>query len=87
MCPCRDIKPSNLVMDEAEAAATVYLVDFGGVQAAAAAEGDASQLGSTIIGTYGCSCLPLPHSQNSIVCQHAVSLYASVQRTSRHILV
>lgn len=48
---CRDVKPENIVLEGAKAGGRVFLVDFGGVQAAAAA--DSFALGSTIIGTYG----------------------------------
>ena len=48
---CRDVKAENIVLEGGRAGGRVYLVDFGGVQAAAA--GDALQTGSTIIGTYG----------------------------------
>ncbi|CAK0784475.1 hypothetical protein CVIRNUC_007679 [Coccomyxa viridis] len=47
----RDVKAENIVLEGGAAGGRVYLVDFGGVQAAAA--GDALQAGSTIIGTYG----------------------------------
>ena len=47
----RDVKAENIVLEGGAAGGRVYLVDFGGVQAAAA--GDALQTGSTIIGTYG----------------------------------
>ena len=47
----RDVKPENVVLEGGQAGSRVFLVDFGGVQAAAA--GDASSFGSTIIGTYG----------------------------------
>lgn len=50
-CLCRDVKAENIVLEGGQAGGRVYLVDFGGVQAAAA--GDALQTGSTIIGTYG----------------------------------
>ena len=46
----RDVKPSNIVVGGGKSGGRVYLVDFGGVQAAAAA-GDLP--GSTVIGTYG----------------------------------
>ena len=49
--PRRDIKPDNIVLEGGKAGGRVFLVDFGGVQAAAAGEGFA--LGSTVIGTYG----------------------------------
>ena len=39
------------MLEGGRAGGRVYLVDFGGVQAAAA--GDALQAGSTVIGTYG----------------------------------
>ena len=45
------MKAENIVLEGGAAGGRVYLVDFGGVQAAAA--GDALQTGSTIIGTYG----------------------------------
>ncbi|CAL5229641.1 g13005 [Coccomyxa viridis] len=48
----RDVKAENIVLEGGQAGGRVYLVDFGGVQAAAAA-GDGNQSGSTIIGTYG----------------------------------
>ena len=51
LCLCRDVKAENIVLEGGQAGGRVYLVDFGGVQAAAA--GDALQTGSTIIGTYG----------------------------------
>jgi serine/threonine protein kinase len=46
----RDVKPSNIVIEGGKTGGRVYLVDFGGVQAAAAT-GDMP--GSTVIGTYG----------------------------------
>ncbi|EFN53197.1 hypothetical protein CHLNCDRAFT_32227, partial [Chlorella variabilis] len=46
----RDVKPDNIVIEGGKTGGRVFLVDFGGVQAAAAA-GDS--LGSTIVGTYG----------------------------------
>lgn len=46
----RDVKPSNIVVEGGRAGGRVFLVDFGGVQAAAAA-GDLP--GSTVVGTYG----------------------------------
>lgn len=46
---CRDVKPENIVMKGGDWDGRLYLVDFGGVQAAAAASFQAS----TIIGTYG----------------------------------
>lgn len=51
LCACRDVKAENIVLEGGRAGGRVYLVDFGGVQAAAA--GDALQTASTIIGTYG----------------------------------
>ncbi len=45
------MKAENIVLEGGQAGGRVYLVDFGGVQAAAAR--DALQAGSTIIGTYG----------------------------------
>ncbi|KAK9809971.1 hypothetical protein WJX72_002794 [[Myrmecia] bisecta] len=47
----RDVKPENLVLEGGKAGGRVFLVDFGGVQAAAAS--GSAGLGSTIIGTYG----------------------------------
>ena len=44
------MKPDNIVIEGGKTGGRVFLVDFGGVQAAAAA-GDS--LGSTIVGTYG----------------------------------
>ena len=67
-CPRRDIKPANLVLERGRAGGRVYLVDFGGVQAVAAADGDDSQLGSTIVGTYGC--IPSAGSPNSPLLTH-----------------
>lgn len=55
LCLCRDIKPSNLVLDASQGEKKiieVFLVDFGGVQATVAGDGS-QQLGSTVIGTYG----------------------------------
>lgn len=43
------MKPENIVMEGGDWGGRLYLVDFGGVQAAAAASFQAS----TIIGTYG----------------------------------
>lgn len=48
---CRDIKPDNIVIEGGKTGGRVFLVDFGGVQAAAA--GESFALGSTVIGTYG----------------------------------
>lgn len=48
----RDIKPSNIVLEGGKAGGRVFLVDFGGVQAAALQAADGA-MGSTIIGTYG----------------------------------
>ena len=48
---CRDIKPDNIVLEGGKTGGRVFLVDFGGVQAAAA--GESFALGSTVIGTYG----------------------------------
>ena len=48
---CRDIKPDNIVVEGGKSGGRVFLVDFGGVQAAAA--GESFALGSTVIGTYG----------------------------------
>lgn len=45
----RDVKPENIVLEGGKAGGRVYLVDFGGVQAAALDQ----DFGSTIIGTYG----------------------------------
>ncbi|KAK9834867.1 hypothetical protein WJX81_004804 [Elliptochloris bilobata] len=47
----RDVKPENVVLGGGRAGGRVFLVDFGGVQAAAANE--LAGLGSTVIGTYG----------------------------------
>ncbi|PRW59623.1 serine threonine kinase [Chlorella sorokiniana] len=47
----RDVKPDNIVLEGGRTGGRVYLVDFGGVQAAAATAAD--PLGSTIVGTYG----------------------------------
>eukprot|EP00955_Chlamydomonas_euryale_P053785 355617-Chlamydomonas_euryale.AAC.6 len=49
-CIHRDIKPSNIVIEGGTWGGRVFLVDFGGVQSAAA---DVQSLGSTVIGTYG----------------------------------
>lgn len=48
---CRDVKAENVVLEGGKVGGRVFLVDFGGVQAAAA--GDALATGSTVIGTYG----------------------------------
>lgn len=45
-CCCRDVKPENIVLEGGKAGGRVYLVDFGGVQAAALNQ----DFGSTIIG-------------------------------------
>lgn len=47
----RDVKPANVVIEGGRTGGRVTLVDFGGVQAAAATGGDLP--GSTVIGTYG----------------------------------
>ena len=47
----RDVKPENVVLSGGRSGGRVFLVDFGGVQAAAA--GELAGLGSTVIGTYG----------------------------------
>lgn len=47
----RDVKPENVVLGGGRAGGRVFLVDFGGVQAAASSE--LAGLGSTVIGTYG----------------------------------
>ena len=47
----RDIKPENIVLEGGQTGGRVFLVDFGGVQAAAASE--ALGMASTVIGTYG----------------------------------
>ena len=52
MCDCRDIKPQNILLQNGKPGGQVYLVDFGGVQAAAASQGS-MPFASTIIGTYG----------------------------------
>lgn len=46
----RDIKPSNIVIEGGRTGGRVFLVDFGGVQAAAAA---GEMPSSTVVGTYG----------------------------------
>ena len=51
------MKPENIVLEEGKAGGRVYLVDFGGVQAAALDQ----DFGSTIIGA-----TPLIHS--SVLC-------------------
>ena len=43
---CRDVKPENIVLEGGKAGGRVFLVDFGGVQAAALDQ----NFGSTIIG-------------------------------------
>ena len=43
---CRDVKPENIVLEGGKAGGRVFLVDFGGVQAAALDQ----DFGSTIIG-------------------------------------
>lgn len=48
----RDVKPDNIILEGGQWGGRVFLVDFGGVQAVAAA-GELSGLGSTIVGTYG----------------------------------
>ncbi|KAK9822343.1 hypothetical protein WJX74_010055 [Apatococcus lobatus] len=48
----RDIKPQNILLQNGKPGGQVYLVDFGGVQAAAASQGS-MPYASTIIGTYG----------------------------------
>lgn len=45
-CCCRDVKPENIVLEGGKAGGRVYLVDFGGVQAAAMNQ----DFGSTVIG-------------------------------------
>ena len=50
-CNARDIKPENIVLEGGQTGGRVFLVDFGGVQAAAASE--ALGMASTVIGTYG----------------------------------
>ncbi|PSC76759.1 serine threonine kinase [Micractinium conductrix] len=47
----RDVKPENIVIEGGRTGGRVFLVDFGGVQAAATTAEDT--LGSTIVGTYG----------------------------------
>ena len=49
---CRDVKPENIVLEGGKAGGRVYLVDFGGVQAAALSQ----DFGSTIIGEYRTVC-------------------------------
>ena len=46
----RDVKPANVIIEGGRTGGRVFLVDFGGVQAAAAT-GD--MLGSTVVGTFG----------------------------------
>ncbi|CAD7697189.1 unnamed protein product [Ostreobium quekettii] len=48
----RDVKPDNIVMEGGRAGGRVFLVDFGGVQAASVAAGSLTPM-STIVGTYG----------------------------------
>lgn len=48
---CRDVKAENVILEGGRSGGRVFLVDFGGVQAAAAS--DALSQGSTVIGTYG----------------------------------
>ena len=55
----RDVKPENVVLGGGRAGGRVFLVDFGGVQAAAASE--LAGLGSTVIGTYGYMAPGEPH--------------------------
>ncbi len=43
---CRDVKPENIVLEGGKAGGRVFLVDFGGVQAAALDQ----DFGSTIVG-------------------------------------
>lgn len=45
------MKPDNILLEGGKAGGRVFLVDFGGVQAAAST--DAFNLGSTVIGSYG----------------------------------
>ncbi|KAL4431634.1 hypothetical protein ABPG77_001476 [Micractinium sp. CCAP 211/92] len=47
----RDVKPENIVIEGGRTGGRVFLVDFGGVQAAATTAED--MLGSTVVGTYG----------------------------------
>jgi len=47
----RDIKPENVVIEGGKPGGRVFLVDFGGVQAAAATEGRG--IGTTMVGTSG----------------------------------
>lgn len=46
----RDVKPENIILADGRADGRVFLVDFGGVQAAASG---ASGIGTTVVGTYG----------------------------------
>jgi hypothetical protein len=50
-CVSRDVKPENIVLEGGRWGGRLYLLDFGGVQAAASAT--SSALGSTVVGTYG----------------------------------
>lgn len=55
---CRDVKPENIVLEGGKAGGRVYLVDFGGVQAAAMNQ----DFGSTIIGVHPYSYLVALHT-------------------------
>ena len=50
---CRDLSPSNIILEGGTSDGRVLLVDFGGVQAAAAAADGPSFGSTTIVGTYG----------------------------------
>ena len=58
MWQCRDVKPENIVLEGGKAGGRVYLVDFGGLPAAAMNQ----EFGSTIIGelreAFSCTALP-----------------------------
>eukprot|EP00892_Ulva_mutabilis_P000975 jgi/Ulvmu1/10879/UM007_0055.1 len=69
----RDLKPENVILEQGRAGGRVLLVDFGGVQeAAAAADGADGALGSTIIGTAGY----MPPEQFAGAASPASDLYA-----------
>ena len=68
---CRDVKPENIVLEGGKAGGRVYLVDFGGVQAAAMNQ----EFGSTIIGERreASSCTALPSTQYCSALLHLCS--------------
>ncbi|KAL4447567.1 hypothetical protein ABPG75_004786 [Micractinium tetrahymenae] len=49
----RDVKPENIVVEGGRSGGKVFLVDFGGVQAATAAAADGLAGGGTVVGTFG----------------------------------